>query len=58
MVSDERAQQIQAEEVARQTAPEKRCGRVLRIDSKGVPHTCPQMVKVGTLCPACGVRVD
>ena len=58
MVNEEQAKKIQAEELARQNAPSRRCGRLLRVDKDGMPHTCPQIVKVGTLCPACGVRVE
>lgn len=52
MVSDDVAKRIHAEELARQNAPSGRCGRPI---SKG--QICPQIVKIGTLCPACGVRV-
>lgn len=47
MISSERAAKIQAEEVARQTARDKKC-----------PKCRLQIVKVGKLCPACGVRVE
>lgn len=53
MVSKEQAAKIQAEEVARQEAPSKTCGRPISLG-----RTCPQVVKIGTLCPACGVRVE
>lgn len=45
MVSEDKAKRLQAEEVARQTAP----------DTK---HSCGQIVKLGTLCPACGIKVN
>lgn len=51
MVSDDKAKAIHAAEVERQTAPDKKCGRIFR----GVP--CPQIVKIGTICPACGEKV-
>ena len=56
MVSSEQAAKYQAQEVARQQAPDRRCGRVIHV-SNGVPVTCPQIVKLGAICPCCGVRV-
>jgi len=47
MVSKEQAAQIQAQEIARQLAPDKRC-----------PGCQVQIVKLGKLCPACGIRVE
>jgi hypothetical protein len=52
-MNDDQARQIHAEELARQTAPDKKCGRPISLE-----QTCPQIVKVGQLCPACGVKVE
>ena len=47
MVSSDVAKKIQEAEVKRQTAPDKKC-----------PKCGVQVVKVGTLCPACGIKVE
>lgn len=52
-MNDDKAKQLHEEEIARQTAPDKPCGRPI---SNG--QTCSQVVKVGTLCPFCGIKVE
>lgn len=47
MVSDNTAKKIHEEEIKRQTAPDKHC-----------PICKVQVVKIGTLCPRCGVKVE
>jgi rRNA maturation endonuclease Nob1 len=46
MVSSEKSKELLDAEVARQNAPDKKC-----------PTCKTQIVKKGTLCPYCGVRV-
>ena len=46
MVSSDVAKKIQEEELKRNTAPDKKC-----------PTCNKQIVKIGTLCPYCGVKV-
>jgi len=47
MVSKEQGQAIHQAELARQTAPDRKC-----------PKCKTQIVKIGHLCPFCGVRVE
>lgn len=58
MVSNDVAKQIQAAEVARQTAPDKFCDCCLNGHGDGHGNPFKQVVKIGTICPACGHKVD
>lgn len=56
MISSERAQQLQSAEQARASAPDKFCPFCLAGQTmNGKPHK--QVVKIGTICPACGKKV-
>ncbi len=58
MLTNDQAKRLQFAEIARQNAPDKKCGRLIHIDKHGKQFFCNQIVKLGMLCPACGKKVE